>query len=93
MDVWKSWMEEYINQGGNVLFGNVFGNIIWIVRKVRVVKFEIKLIFGVYVKFNVLIEILIDKVVKDLKVVVFIKGICIFLQCGFLYRVLMIFNE
>lgn len=79
MDVWKVWMEEYINNGGKVLFGNVLGNIIWIVRKVWLVKFEIKFIFGVYVKFIVLVEILIDKVVKDFKVVVFIKGICILL--------------
>jgi glutaredoxin-related protein len=92
-DAWKAWMEEHINNGGNVPPGNVQGNTTWTARKARLAKPEIKLTPGAYVKLNVPIEFLIDKVVKELKVVAFIKGTRTAPQCGFSHRVLTILNE
>jgi Grx4 family monothiol glutaredoxin len=92
-DAWKAWMEEHINSGGNVPPGNVSGNTTWTARKARSAKPEIKLTPGAHVKLNVPIEALIDKVVKDLKVVAFIKGTRTSPQCGFSHRVLTILNE
>jgi len=92
-DAWKAWMEEHINNGGNVPPGNVSGNTTWTARKARSAKPEIKLTPGAHVKLNVPIEALIDKVVKDLKVVAFIKGTRTAPQCGFSHRVLTILNE
>lgn len=92
-DAWKAWMEEHINNGGNVPPGNVLGNSIWTARKARAAKPEIKLTPGAQVKLNVPIETLIDKVVKELKVVAFIKGTRTAPRCGFSHRVLTILNE
>ncbi|KAG0613350.1 hypothetical protein M758_6G096500 [Ceratodon purpureus] len=92
-DAWKAWMEEHINSGGNPPSGNAKGNTQWTARKARSAKPEIKLTPGAHVKLNVPIETLIDKVVKELKVVAFIKGTRTAPQCGFSHRVLTILNE
>lgn len=92
-DAWKAWMEEHINNGGNVPPGNVSGNTTWTAKKARSAKPEIRLTPGAHVKLTVPLETLIDKVVKEIKVVAFVKGTRTSPQCGFSHRVLTILNE
>ncbi|GAQ88431.1 hypothetical protein KFL_004270110 [Klebsormidium nitens] len=90
---WKAWVEEYIQQAGKVPPGNVTGNDTWTKRKARGAKPEIRLTPGAHVKLTVPLEEIIDKVVKDVPVVAFIKGTRTAPQCGFSYRVLTLLNE
>jgi len=92
-DAWKAWMEEHINNGGNVPPGNVSGNTTWTARKARSAKPEIRLTPGAHVKLTVPLETLVDKIVKEFNVVAFIKGTRTSPQCGFSHRVLTILNE
>lgn len=92
-DAWKAWMEEHINNGGNVPPGNVSGNTTWTARKARSAKPEIRLTPGANVKLTVPLETLVDKIVKEFNVVAFIKGTRTSPQCGFSHRVLTILNE
>ena len=92
-DAWKAWMEEHINNGGNVPPGNVSGNTTWTARKARSAKPEIRLTPGAHVKLTVPLETLVDKIVKEFNVVAFIKGTRTSPLCGFSHRVLTILNE
>lgn len=89
---WKSWVEEYIQQAGKVPPGNVSGVDTWTKRKARA-KPEIRLTPGAHVKLTVPMVDIIDKVVKEVPVVAFIKGTRTAPQCGFSYRVLTMLNE
>eukprot|EP00252_Welwitschia_mirabilis_P007326 TRINITY_DN1857_c0_g3_i2.p1 TRINITY_DN1857_c0_g3~~TRINITY_DN1857_c0_g3_i2.p1 ORF type:complete len:313 (-),score=40.01 TRINITY_DN1857_c0_g3_i2:202-1140(-) len=91
-DAWKAWMEEHINSTGKVPPGNDSGNTTW-VRKQKQGKSDIRLTPGRHVQLTVSLEELIDKLVKENKVVAFIKGSRNAPQCGFSHQVLTLLNE
>lgn len=90
-DAWKVWMEEHINAIGKVPPGNESGNTIWV--KKRQTKPDLRLTPGRHVQLTVTLEQLIDKLVKENEIVVFIKGSRTAPQCGFSHKVLTILNE
>jgi glutaredoxin-related protein len=92
-NAWKAWMEEHINIIRKVPLRNVSGNTTWIAKKPRQAKFDILFNPRVHVKFNVRIEDLIEKVMRDCNVVAFIKGTWRTPQSGFSHRVLIILND
>lgn len=83
---WKSWMEEHIAATGKVPPGNESGNATW-TRKLPKRKPDLRLTPGRNVKLTVPLEELIDRLVKENKVVAFIKGSRNAPQCGFSQRV------
>uniref|UniRef100_A0A7N0ZV21 Glutaredoxin domain-containing protein n=1 Tax=Kalanchoe fedtschenkoi TaxID=63787 RepID=A0A7N0ZV21_KALFE len=83
---WKTWMEEHISTGGKVPPGNETGNSTW-VRQPPKKKSDLRLTPGRHVQLTVPLEELIDKLVKENKVVAFIKGSRSAPQCGFSQRV------
>lgn len=87
---WKAWMEQAIAESGAVPPGNAPGETRWSGRPVRA-KTEIKLTAGKAI--NVPMEALIDGVVKENKVVAFVKGTRSQPQCGFSYKMLTILND
>ncbi|KAG1338025.1 monothiol glutaredoxin-S12, chloroplastic [Cocos nucifera] len=82
---WKSWLEEYIAATGKVPPGNETGNNTWFRLPQR--KPDLRLTPGRHVKLTVPLEVLIDQLVKENKVVAFIKGSRSAPQCGFSQRV------
>ncbi|GMI71429.1 GLUTAREDOXIN 2, glutaredoxin 16, CAX-interacting protein 2 [Hibiscus trionum] len=84
---WKSWMEEHIQATGKVPPGNETGNTTW-VRQPPKKKADLRLTPGRHVQLTVPLEELIDKLVKQNKVVVFIKGSRSAPMCGFSQRVI-----
>ncbi|GLJ38544.1 hypothetical protein SUGI_0785600 [Cryptomeria japonica] len=91
-DAWKLWMEEHIAVNGKVPPGNESGNNTW-VKKQRQAKPDLRLTPGQHMQLTVPLEQLIDKLVKENEVVVFIKGSRTAPQCGFSHKVLTILNE
>ncbi|XP_047322871.1 bifunctional monothiol glutaredoxin-S16, chloroplastic [Impatiens glandulifera] len=83
---WRSWMEEHIAATGNVPPGNQSGNNTW-VRQQPKKKADLKLTPGKHVKLTVPLEQLIDRLVKENKVVAFIKGSRSAPLCGFSQKV------
>lgn len=83
---WKTWMEEYIAATGKVPPGNETGNTTWI-RQPPKSKADLRLTPGRHVQLTVPLEELIDKLVKENKVVAFIKGSRSAPLCGFSQRV------
>ncbi|KAK9986134.1 hypothetical protein SO802_031085 [Lithocarpus litseifolius] len=83
---WKSWMEEHIKASGKIPPGNETGNITW-VRQPPKKKPDLRLTPGRHVQLTVPLEELIDKLVKENKVVAFIKGSRSAPMCGFSQRV------
>lgn len=83
---WKSWMEEHIAATGKVPPGNEPGNSTW-VRQPPKKKTDLRLTPGRHVQLTVPLEDLIDRLVKENKVVAFIKGSRSAPQCGFSQRV------
>lgn len=83
---WKSWMEEHIAVTGKVPPGNETGNTTW-VRQPPKKKPDLKLTPGRHVQLTVPLEQLIDSLVKENKVVAFIKGSRSAPLCGFSQRV------
>ncbi|KAJ0087912.1 hypothetical protein Patl1_31361 [Pistacia atlantica] len=83
---WKSWMEEYIQATGKVPPGNESGNTTW-VRQPPKKKPDLRLTPGRHVQLTVPLDELIDKLVKENKVVAFIKGSRSAPMCGFSQRV------
>ncbi|KAF3640934.1 Bifunctional monothiol glutaredoxin-S16, chloroplastic [Capsicum annuum] len=83
---WKSWMEEHIATSGKVPPGNEPGNSTW-VRQPPKKKADLRLTPGRHVQLTVPLEDLIDRLVKENKVVAFIKGSRSAPQCGFSQRV------
>ncbi|XP_020114187.1 monothiol glutaredoxin-S12, chloroplastic [Ananas comosus] len=84
-DAWKSWMEEHISATGKIPPGNETGNNTWVCRPKQ--KPDLRLTPGRHVELMVPLEALIDKLVKENKVVAFIKGSRSAPQCGFSQRV------
>lgn len=93
LDAWQQWMQEHIESTGKVPPGNETGVTTWTAKKPRQSKQEIWLTPGPHVKLTIPLEQLIDKVVKENKVVAFIKGTRTTPQCGFSHRVLTLLNE
>lgn len=83
---WKSWMEEHIGASGKVPPGNEKGNTTW-VRQPPKRKADLRLTPGRHVQLTVPLEELIDRLVKENKVVAFIKGSRSAPMCGFSQRV------
>ncbi|KAI4328706.1 hypothetical protein L6164_021040 [Bauhinia variegata] len=84
---WKSWMEEYIKVSGKVPPGNESGNITW-VRQPPKKKPDLRLTPGRHMQLTIPLEDLIDKLVKENKVVAFIKGSRSAPLCGFSQKVI-----
>ncbi|KAA0044185.1 bifunctional monothiol glutaredoxin-S16 [Cucumis melo var. makuwa] len=84
---WKSWMEEHIKFTGKVPPGNESGNATW-VRERPKKKADLRLTPGRHVQLTVPLEELIDQLVKENKVVAFIKGSRSAPMCGFSQRVI-----
>ncbi|KAL6597533.1 hypothetical protein ACP70R_046973 [Stipagrostis hirtigluma subsp. patula] len=84
-NAWKSWMEEHIAATGKAPPGNVAGNYTWIGAPQRPP--DLRLTPGRHVQLTVPLEQLIDRLVKENKVVAFIKGSRSAPQCGFSQRV------
>ncbi|TYI65864.1 hypothetical protein E1A91_D09G186800v1 [Gossypium mustelinum] len=89
---WKSWMEEHIEATGKVPPGNESGNTTW-VRQPPKKKADLRLTPGRHVQLTVPLEELIDKLVKQNKVVAFIKGSRSAPMCGFSQRVIAILEN
>lgn len=83
---WKSWMEEHIASTGKVPPGNESGNTTW-VRQPPKKKPDLRLTPGRHVQLTVPLEELIDRLVKENKVVAFIKGSRSAPLCGFSQKV------
>ncbi|KAM6550611.1 hypothetical protein CsatB_000419 [Cannabis sativa] len=83
---WKSWMEEHIKTTGKVPPGNESGNATW-ARQAPKKKADLRLTPGRHVQLTVPLEDLIDRLVKENKVVAFIKGSRSAPLCGFSQRV------
>ncbi|CAH2058838.1 unnamed protein product [Thlaspi arvense] len=83
---WKSWIEEHIKVTGKVPAGNKSGNNTFVKQAPRK-KSDIRLTPGRHVELTVPLEALIDRLVKENKVVAFIKGSRSAPQCGFSQRV------
>ncbi|KAI3945543.1 hypothetical protein MKW92_030550 [Papaver armeniacum] len=69
---WKSWMEEHIAATGKIPPGNESGNSTWVKKTQK--KPDLRLTPGRHVQLTVPLENLIDQLVKENKVVAFIKG-------------------
>ncbi|KAL2337736.1 hypothetical protein Fmac_012182 [Flemingia macrophylla] len=89
---WKSWMEEYIKVSGKIPPGNESGNATW-VRQPPKRKPDLRLTPGRHVQLTVPLENLIDTLVKQNKVVAFIKGSRSAPLCGFSQRVIAILEN
>lgn len=85
---WKSWMEEHIKATGKVPPGNESGNTTWVRQPPKKKKPDLRLTPGRNVQLTVPLEELIDKLVKENKVVAFIKGSRSAPMCGFSQRVI-----
>lgn len=85
-NAWKSWMEEYIAATGKAPPGNVAGNHTWVGAPPQRPA-DLRLTPGRHVQLTVPLEQLIDRLVKENKVVAFIKGSRSAPQCGFSQRV------
>lgn len=84
---WKSWMEEYVKSTGKVPPGNESGNATWMRQPPRK-KPDLRLTPGRHMQLTVPLEELIDKLVKENKVVAFIKGSRSAPLCGFSQKVI-----
>ncbi|TVU27540.1 hypothetical protein EJB05_30159 [Eragrostis curvula] len=84
-NAWKSWMEEHMEATGKAPPGNVAGNYTWVGAPQRPP--DLRLMPGRHVLPTVPLEQLIDQLVKENKVVAFIKGSRSAPQCGFSQRV------
>lgn len=91
-EAWKSWMQEHIAATGKVPPGNEPGNTTW-VKKAPRKKSDLRLTPGRQVQLTVPLEDLIDKLVKENKVVAFIKGSRSAPLCGFSQRVVAILES
>ncbi|KAL4283754.1 hypothetical protein GQ457_16G023720 [Hibiscus cannabinus] len=89
---WKSWMEEHIQATGKVPPGNETGNTTW-VRQPPKKKADLRLTPGRHVQLTIPLEELIDNLVKQNKIVAFIKGSRTAPMCGFSQRVIAILES
>ncbi|KAH6777878.1 CAX-interacting protein 2 [Perilla frutescens var. hirtella] len=88
-EAWKTWLQEHISATGKVPPGNESGNSTWVKRAPRK-KSDLRLTPGRHVQLTVPLDDLIDRLVKENKVVAFIKGSRSAPMCGFSQRVVSI---
>lgn len=93
VDAWQRWMQQHVDATGSVPPGNVSGNPTWTARRAKRTKADLRLTPGNNKELTVPIIELVDRVVKEFKVVAFIKGTRTSPQCGFSHRVLTLLNE
>eukprot|EP00249_Psilotum_nudum_P013728 c24479_g1_i1 orf=296-1207(+) len=93
VDAWKQWMEEYVQLTGKAPPGNLTGVTTWTSRKPMHLKPDLQLMPSRHKELTISLEELIDRVVKENKVVAFIKGSRASPACRFSHRVLTILNE
>ncbi|CAI5506105.1 unnamed protein product [Closterium sp. Naga37s-1] len=93
VEAWKAWMQEHVAGTGKVPPGNESGNSTWTTRRVKRVKPDLRIVPGPHVKLTIPLSELIEKLVKENRVVAFIKGTRTSPQCGFSHRVLTLLNE
>eukprot|EP01023_Acetabularia_acetabulum_P014162 TRINITY_DN16957_c0_g3_i1.p1 TRINITY_DN16957_c0_g3~~TRINITY_DN16957_c0_g3_i1.p1 ORF type:complete len:313 (+),score=43.49 TRINITY_DN16957_c0_g3_i1:58-996(+) len=94
MEAWKAWLQEAITTSGVVPPGNQAGQVKWQQRRPKPVKPDIRLTPGKGASdLTCSVNDLVDMVVKNNKVVCFIKGTRTAPECGFSYKVLSILNE
>ncbi|CAI5961340.1 unnamed protein product [Closterium sp. NIES-65] len=93
VEAWKAWMQEHVAGTGKVPPGNESGNSTWTTRRVKRVKPDLRIVPGPHVKLTIPLSELIGKLVKENRVVAFIKGTRTSPQCGFSHRVLTLLNE
>ncbi|KAL8504785.1 hypothetical protein ACS0TY_016102 [Phlomoides rotata] len=91
-EAWKSWIQEHITATGKVPPGNEPGNSTW-VKKAPTKKSDLRLTPGPNTQLTVPLEGLIDRLVKENKVVAFIKGSRNAPLCGFSQRVVAILES
>ncbi|KAL6508051.1 Bifunctional monothiol glutaredoxin-S16, chloroplastic [Orobanche gracilis] len=91
-EAWKSWMQEHIAATGKVPPGNEPGNTTWI-KNAPTKKADLRLTPGRHVGLTVPLEGLVNRLVKENKVVAFIKGSRNTPLCGFSRRVLEILES
>ncbi|CAN0927809.1 Bifunctional monothiol glutaredoxin-S16, chloroplastic [Linum grandiflorum] len=84
---WKSWMEEHIKSSGKVPPGNESGNVTFVRQPPKKKKADLRLTPGRHVQLTVALEELIDRLVKENRVVAFIKGSRSAPMCGFSQKV------
>eukprot|EP00873_Tetraselmis_striata_P016011 jgi/Tetstr1/436275/TSEL_025117.t1 len=94
MASWKAWVQEIISGTGKVPPGNAPGIKDWTQGGTRTVKPEVRLMkAGTAVEdLTCPVEELIDQVVKEHKVVAFIKGTRTEPACGFSFKMLSLLN-
>ncbi|CAA0830566.1 Bifunctional monothiol glutaredoxin-S16-chloroplastic [Striga hermonthica] len=92
-EAWKSWVQEHISSTGKVPPGNESGNSTWVKNAPPRKKADLRLTPGRHVQISVPLESLIDRLVKENKVVAFIKGSRGAPQCGFSQRVVAILES
>ncbi|EPS71866.1 hypothetical protein M569_02889 [Genlisea aurea] len=91
---WKSWLQEHISATGNVPPGNQQGNTVWVKKTAAPKKkVDLRLTPGRHMELAVPLEELIDRLVKESKVVAFIKGSRAAPLCGFSQRVVAILES
>jgi Grx4 family monothiol glutaredoxin len=90
---WQQWIQEYVETSGKAPPGNKKDDTTWTARKSRAAKPELKLTPGPHKELNVPLTELLDKAVKEIPIIAFIKGTRTAPQCGFSHRVLTILNE
>ncbi|GFR48204.1 hypothetical protein Agub_g10062 [Astrephomene gubernaculifera] len=89
---WKAWVEEAVAETGDIPPGNAPGETKWQSRSVaRATKPEIRLTAGKPIT-GITIADLIDRIVKENPVVVFVKGTRQQPQCGFSFKMLNMLN-
>jgi Grx4 family monothiol glutaredoxin len=89
---WKSWVEEAVKINGKVPAGNMQGDARWQYKQVTKPKREeIKLTNAKPI--SVPIEMLIEGVIKENKIVAFVKGTRSSPACGFSHKMMTILNE
>ncbi|GFH11256.1 glutaredoxin domain-containing protein [Haematococcus lacustris] len=89
---WKQWVEEAVSETGTIPPGNAPGETRWQSRTAKPARPEIRLTAGKGITGTTMEE-LVDRVVKDVKVVAFIKGTRTQPQCGFSHKMLTILNS
>lgn len=93
LEAWKAWLQEAVDATGAVPAGNAQEKELWQPRRKAAAKPEIKLTAGKGIEdLTCSLSDLIAMVVKNEKVVVFIKGTRTQPQCGFSYQMLTTLN-
>lgn len=91
---WKEWVQEAVNESGTIPPGNMPGEKLWVARKGTAPRPEIRLTPGKGLQdLTCSVEDLIEQVVKNNKVVAFVKGTRTEPQCGFSHKVLTLLTQ